>query len=89
MRKIKEIRRGLRPAAVLAVGLGLSACSVGGDASEVSVEHPAEQPLIGQLAAESHCAEYGKSAVHLQTSPLKNSILALSSRVSLYACVDP
>ena len=81
------IRRGLGPAAILAAGLGLSACSVSGDAFEVSVEHPTLQPLIGQLAVERHCAEYGKSAVHLQTSARRSSILALGGRVSLYQCV--
>ncbi len=87
MKKLIGIRRGLGLAAILAASLGLSACSVSGDAFEVSVEHSAGQPLIGQLAADKHCAAYGKSAVHLQTSPRQSSVLALGSRVSLYECV--
>jgi len=64
-------------------------CSVTGGANEVAVEHSAEQFLVAEMAAEEHCAKYGKSAKHVQTSPQTPSVLLLRSRTSIFECVEP
>jgi hypothetical protein len=64
-------------------------CSVTGDASEVAVEHSAEQFMVAEAAAEKHCAKYGKSAQHVQTSPERSTVLFLRSKISTFECVAP
>ncbi len=64
-------------------------CSVTGDANEVVVEHPTAQFIVAEVAAEKHCAKYGKSAQHVQTSPERSTVLFLRSRISTFECVEP
>ncbi|MDD9875940.1 MAG: hypothetical protein OXR84_00705 [Magnetovibrio sp.] len=87
----------IRPEQVPAMGLAaalilgfLAGCAVTGDADEVSVEHPAHQFLVAEIAADRHCRSFGRVARHLQTSPAQPSeIFKLQSRVSLFACEAP
>jgi len=66
------------------------ACTVTGDEERVSVKHSTEQAYFGNLAAEEHCAKYGKVAKLLKSSPTvaNTSSFYFRTKTSDYACVD-
>ncbi len=68
----------------------VSACSVSGDADQVSVRHSSEQRIVGELAAERHCAKFDKLPRLLKISPTvaEASTLYFRTKTSVYECID-
>jgi hypothetical protein len=80
----------MRLVILLGVGLLLAGCAVRHESPEgITIEHDAYQPELAAVEAREHCAQYGKKAVLVGTSPAapSSSLLYLESRISMYDCV--
>jgi hypothetical protein len=80
----------MRLVILLGVGLLLAGCAVRHESPDgITIEHDAYQPELAAVEAREHCAQYGKKAVLVGTSPAapSSSLLYLESRISMYDCV--
>jgi hypothetical protein len=80
----------MRLVILLGIGLLLTGCAVRHASPDgITIEHDAYQPELAAIEAREHCAEYGKKAVLVGTSPAapSSSLLYLESRISMYNCV--
>ena len=80
----------MRLVILLGVGLLLAGCAVRHESPDgITIEHDAYQPELATVEAQEHCAQYGKKAVLVGTSPAapSSSLLYLESRISMYDCV--
>lgn len=85
---------GLRPVwsklALLAVAaMGVAGCTVRQTtADSISVEYDALHPEFGQIEANRHCQQFGKSAVLVATRPGTPSLstMMLNSTIGTYHC---
>jgi hypothetical protein len=76
---------------VVMLGMLLAACAVRHASSEgITIEHDAKQPELAVIDAERHCAQYGKKAVLVKTTPEapSASLFYLSSSLSVFDCVS-
>lgn len=71
-----------------AAALALAACTIEKTPSVIRIEHPWQQFAVAKAQAESYCAEHGKKAWHVQTTPPRMSIILLDTSVSTFECVD-
>lgn len=79
-----------RLAALALAGLALAACArIVGDSEGVLIRHTAHQPVLADIEAKQHCAEYGREAVKVRMGPIEPGPLAIQTRVSEYECVAP
>ncbi len=77
--------------AIITVGallcLGLSACAqVHADSDGISIRHSAENRVLIDRKAESHCEKFGKKAQRVQRSPEENTYY-FQTVVTVYECV--
>lgn len=71
-----------------ATALVLTGCTIEKTPSVIRIEHPWQQFAIAKVQAESYCADRGKKAWHVQTTPPKMSVILLDTSVSTFECVD-
>jgi hypothetical protein len=82
--------KSMRFAVSLGLALWLAACAVRHESPDgITIEHDAYQPELAAVEAREHCAQYGKKAVLVKTSPPapSASLLYLNSSLSMYDCV--
>jgi hypothetical protein len=80
----------MRFAVLLGLALWLAGCAVRHESPDgITIEHDAYQPELAAVEAQEHCAQYGKKAVLVNTSPPapSRSLLYLNSSLSMYDCV--
>jgi len=80
----------MRLAVLLGIALWLVGCAVRHASPDgITIEHDAYQPELAAVEAREHCAQYGKRAVLVKTSPPAPSaaLLYLNSSLSMYDCV--
>lgn len=80
----------MRVAALLGLALWLAGCAVRHASPDgITIEHDAYQPELAAIEAREHCAQFGKKAVLVKTSPPAPSaaLLYLNSSLSMYDCV--
>jgi hypothetical protein len=82
----------MRLGLVLVLGLAwlLAACAVRHASPDgITIEHDAYQPELAAVEAREHCAQYGKKAELVGTSPAapSASLMYLESSISMYNCV--
>ena len=80
----------MRLVLLLGVGLLLAGCAVRHESPDgITIEHDAYQPELAAVEAREHCAQYGKKAVLVGTSPAapSSSLMYLESSISMYDCV--
>jgi len=68
--------------------LTLIGCAIEKTPNVVRIEHPWQQFAIAKAQAESYCADRGKKAWHVQTTPPKMSVILIDTSVSTFECVD-
>jgi len=67
--------------------LGLSACAqVQGDSKGISIRHSAENRILIDQKAETHCEQFGKKARRVQRSSEENTFY-FRTVVTTYECV--
>lgn len=71
-----------------AAALALVGCTIEKTPNVVRIEHPWQQFAIAKAQAESYCADRGKKAWHVQTTPPKMSVILIDTSVSTFECVD-
>jgi hypothetical protein len=80
----------MRFVVLLGLALWLAGCAVRHESPDgITIEHDAYQPELAAVEAREHCAQYGKKAVLVGTSPPapSASLLYLNSSISMYNCV--
>jgi hypothetical protein len=80
----------MRLTLVLGIALLLAACAVRHASPDgITIEHDAYQPELAAVEAREHCAQYGKKAELVGTSPAapSASLMYLESSISMYNCV--
>jgi hypothetical protein len=81
---------GARSVVLIGVIVLLAACAVRRASPDgITIEHDALQPELAAAEAREHCAQYGKKAVLVTTTPAAPSpaLLYLNSSLSVYDCV--
>jgi hypothetical protein len=80
----------MRWVVLVGFALWLAGCAVRHESPDgITIEHDAYQPELAAVEAREHCAQYGKQAVLVKTSPPapSSSLLYLNSSLSMYDCV--
>ena len=80
----------MRCVVLVGFALWLAGCAVRHESPDgITIEHDAYQPELAAVEAREHCAQYGKKAVLVKTSPPapSASLLYLNSSLSMYDCV--
>ena len=80
----------MRFVVLLGLALWLAGCAVRHESPDgITIEHDAYQPELAAVEAREHCAQYGKKAELVGTSPAapSASLLYLESSISMYNCV--
>jgi hypothetical protein len=80
----------MRFVVLLGLALWLAGCAVRHESPDgITIEHDAYQPELAAVEAREHCAQHGKKAVLVGTSPPapSASLLYLNSSISMYNCV--
>jgi hypothetical protein len=80
----------MRLAVLFGIVLWLAGCAVRHESPEgITIEHDVYQPELAAVEAREHCAQYGKKAELVGTSPPapSSSLLYLNSSISIYDCV--
>ena len=80
----------MRCVVLLGLALCLAGCAVRHESADgITLEHDAYQPELAAIEAREHCAQYGKKAVLVKTSPPapSASLFYLNSSLSMYDCV--
>ena len=76
-------------AAALIVPLAVAGCTVvQKDDEQITIEHLASQFAIAQAKANDYCAEKGRKAMPVMTSPRQSSFLLVQTSTSVFKCVE-